>query len=112
MMQRYLRRFYLPSVIRILILRYVEWVIGHRFSTFAPLGTVCKINCPILLVHGKDDTTIPIDDARAILSNCPEPHLTLLEIDDAGHDSVDKIEQHGKQLIDFLQDAHFSLGSI
>jgi len=112
MMQRYLRRFYLPSVIRILILRYVEWVIGHRFSTFAPLGTVCKINCPILLEHGKDDTTIPIDDARAILSNCPEPHLTLLEIDDAGHDSVDKIEQHGKQLIDFLQDAHFSLGSI
>ncbi len=109
MMQRYLRRFHLPSVIRKIILRYVEWVIGHRFSTFAPLRTVCKINCPILLVHGKDDTTIPVDDARAILSNCPEPHLSLLEIDDADHDSIDKIERHGKQLIDFLRDSKFHL---
>ena len=112
MMQRYLRRFHLPLLTRKLIMRYVEWVIGHRFSTFAPLDTVCKINCPILLVHGKDDTTIPVDDARAILSNCPEPHLTLLEINDANHDSVEKIEQHGDQLISFLRGAKFHVRSI
>jgi pimeloyl-ACP methyl ester carboxylesterase len=103
MMQRYLQRFYLPSGMRKLIMRYVEWVIGHRFATFAPLGTVCKIDCPILLVHGKEDTTVPVEDARAILANCPEPHLSLLEIDDASHDSVEKIEQHGEQLIRFLR---------
>ncbi len=109
MMQRYLQRFYLPASIRSLIMRYVEWVIGHRFATFAPLDTVCKIHCPILLVHGKEDTTIPIEDARAILANCPEPHLSLLEIDDAGHDSVEKIEQHGEQLIGFLRIAGFEI---
>ncbi len=109
MMQRYLQSFYLPSGIRKLIMRYVEWVIGHRFATFAPLDTVCKIHCPILLVHGKEDTTVPIEDARAILANCPEPHLSLLEIDDAGHDSVEKIEQHGKQLIGFLRIAGFQV---
>ena len=109
MMQRYLKSFYFPSFIRKLIMRYVEWVIGHRFATFAPLGTVCKINCPILIVHGKEDTTIPVEDARAIIANCPEPHLSLLEIDDAGHDSVEKIEQHGKQLIHFLRASGFQI---
>lgn len=108
MMQRYLKRFYLPAIIRLAILRYVEWVIGHRFTTFAPLNTVCRISCPILLVHGKEDRTIPIEDARAIIANCPKPHLTLIEVNDAGHDSVEKIEQHGYQLISFLAESGFS----
>ena len=88
---------------------YVEWVIGYRFASFAPLSTVCEINRPILLVHGKDDITIPIEDARAIIANCQKPHLRLLEINDAGHDSVDKIEQNSHQLICFLDEAGFNV---
>lgn len=111
MMQRYLKRFYIPSFIRKLIIRYVEWLIEYRFITFAPLETVCKIHCPILLVHGKEDTTVPIEDARAIIAHCPEPHLTLLEIEGAGHDSVEKIEQHSQQLIDFLRMSGFKFNT-
>lgn len=108
-MHRYLKHFHIPSPLRALVLRYVEWVIGHRFSSFAPLDTVCKIHCPILLVHGKDDTTVPIEDAHSIIANCPEPHLSLLEIDDAKHDSVEKIEEHGWQLVSFLRSAGFEV---
>ncbi|MCG6202268.1 alpha/beta hydrolase [Psychromonas antarctica] len=103
MMQRYLKSFYFPSYIRKPVIRYVEWVIGHRFATFAPLSTVCKINCPILIVHGKEDKIVPVEDARVIIANCPEPHLSLLEIENASHDSVEKIEQHCQQLICFLR---------
>ena len=109
MMQRYLKSLYLPSFIRRLVLDYVEWLIGYRFATFAPLTTVCKINCPILIVHGKEDTTIPIEDAKAIIAHCPEPHLHLLEIEGASHDSVDKIEQYSDQLTHFLGDAGFHI---
>ncbi|MEB8434385.1 alpha/beta fold hydrolase [Cocleimonas sp. KMM 6892] len=109
MMQRFLKSFYLPAVIRKLVMRYVEWVIGHRFATFAPLATVCKINCPILIVHGKEDTTIPVEDARAIIEHCPEPHLSLLEIEDAKHDSVEKIELHCEKLINFLRTSGFQV---
>jgi len=114
MMQRFLRGIhfrgiYLPKFILHLIMRYVQWVIGYSFSAIAPLHTVCKIDAPILVVHGKDDSTVPIEDARAIMANCPEPHITLLEIDDAGHDSVDKIELHCEKLISFLQNAGFSI---
>ena len=105
MMQRYLARFHLPQFLINLILNYVQWLIGLRFADFAPLSTVCSINTPVLIVHGKEDTVIPIEDARAILKHCPESHLTLLEVDDAGHESVDKFEEHSDKLVAFLQHA-------
>ncbi|MFO8044381.1 MAG: alpha/beta fold hydrolase, partial [Halomonas sp.] len=36
------------------VLRYVEWVIGHRFDAIAPVNTLPKVRCPVLLVHGRD----------------------------------------------------------
>ncbi len=99
MMRRYLSHFHLPSLILDGILRYVEWVIGHRFDQIAPLNTLEKINSPVLLVHGAADDTVPVTDAEA-LSRVAEVELLLIA--DAGHGSVDKIEQHGGRLIDFL----------
>lgn len=107
MMTRYLSSFHLPKFLIHIILSYVQWLIGHSFTTFAPLHTVCDIDAPILIVHGKDDTTIPIEDAHAIMKNCPKSHLELLEIDDAGHESVDKIEEHSGELVAFLKKAGF-----
>ncbi len=107
MMTRYLQSFHLPQFLIQFILKYVQWLIGHSFTSFAPLNTVCKVDAPILIVHGKDDTTIPVGDAHAIMANCPEPHLSLLEIEDAGHESVDKIEEHSGELLGFLREAGF-----
>ena len=109
MMTRYLKSLHIPMLLIHIILKYVQWLIGHPFSSFAPLNTVCKVNAPILIVHGKDDVVIPIDDARAIIKNCPKPHLELLEIDDAGHESVDKFEEHSPLLVGFLQRSGFKL---
>ena len=114
LMQRFLEGIHLgglglPQFLITFILRYIQWVIGHTFLEIASLHTVCEIDSPILLVHGKEDTTVPIEDARAIIENCPEPHITLLEIDDAGHESVDKIEFHAEKLISFLRHSGFHL---
>jgi pimeloyl-ACP methyl ester carboxylesterase len=99
MMRRYLGRFHLPGPLLNGILRYVEWVIGHRFEQIAPLNTLGKINSPVLLVHGLADDTVPVSDAEA-LSHVAD--IELLLVGDAGHDSVDKIEEYGDQLIRFL----------
>ncbi len=109
MMQRYLARVPIPMPLTALILRYVQWVIGHRFDEIAPIRSVCRINCPVLLVHGKEDKTVPIEDMRAIREHCPRPHLSFLEIEGADHDSVEQIEQHGAQLLAFLQRTGISL---
>lgn len=103
MMRRYLQRFWMPKLATTWVLRYIEWVIRHRFEEIAPMNTVCKVKCPILLVHGKKDDTVPVSDTLAIQNNCNVNTMDMLLIDDAGHDSVEKIEQHGYQLVDFLK---------
>ena len=109
MMRRYLERLHLPPPLLSGILRYVEWVIGHRFEQIAPVNTLGKIKCPVLLVHGMADNTVPVSDAQA-LSRAAD--IDLLLVDDAGHDSVDKIEEHGDQLIHFLLQAELFPGRV
>ena len=98
----YLRPLHFPRLLIRLVCRYVEWVIGYRFAAIAPMNTVRSIACPILLVHGTADQTVAVDDAHLILTNCPTLYARLLEIDGAGHDSVDQIEQHVGELLGFL----------
>jgi uncharacterized protein len=78
--QHTLRRLYLPRFVTLLVIRYVEWVIGHRFEAIAPVNTVCRITCPVLLVHGREDHTVPVEDARCIAARCRAPNVRLLEI--------------------------------
>jgi len=108
MMKRSLQRFHLPNWIMGIVMDSWQWSIGRRFGDVAPMNTVCTVACPVLLVHGRADTTVPVEDARAIAKGCPGSDLTLLEIDGAEHDSVDKIELHGFKLVNFLQRQGFA----
>jgi pimeloyl-ACP methyl ester carboxylesterase len=105
MMRRYLRCRRFPKVLITGMLRYVEWVIGHPFDEVAPMNTVCRVRAPVLLVHGERDATVPLSDAYAIRDHCPDRALRLLVIPDAGHDTVDLVETHGRELLDFLSEA-------
>ncbi|NEX16556.1 MAG: alpha/beta hydrolase [Halochromatium sp.] len=101
--ERYLARLHLPRFIVELTKRYVEWVIGHRFATIAPVNSIRHIPCPVLLVHGDQDRTVPIEDAERIAAAADPAQVRLLVIAGAGHDSVDKIETHADELLAFLE---------
>ena len=90
MMRRYLRRFWIPEFV-------ITW----------PMNTAGKVKCPVLLVHGKMDETVPISDTLAIKDNCGNSAIDTLLVDDAGHDSTDKIEHHAEYLVNFLRKAEF-----
>ena len=105
MMHRYLSSKKIPRLLIYWILNYVEWLIGQRFDTIAPMNTACKAHCPVLLVHGKEDKTIPLSDALTIINNCKDHSIKLLQIEGADHDSVDKIEAHAHHLTNFLKEA-------
>ncbi len=107
LMRRQLQRAYLPNSLITLVLRYVEKVIGHRFDDIAPMNTLCEVKCPVLLVHGTEDKTIPVSDFRAIESNCEGRKYKVLLIPGAGHGSIDKVEDHSDDLIRFLKYAGF-----
>jgi len=101
LMTRYFQNFKLPRLLIKFLLSYIQWVISHSFHEIAPVNTINKITIPTLIVHGTHDKTVPIEDAHAIQKN--NRNGRLLIIDDAEHDSVDKIETHGQLLVDFLK---------
>lgn len=102
MMRRYFKRLSIPEPFACWTLRYIEWIIGHRYDEIAPMHTACRVECPVLLVHGTADETVPLTDALAIRDNCNGSLLELLLIENADHDSVDKVEEHSNQLVGFL----------
>ena len=109
MMQRFLKQHHIPDFLIIFIIRYVEWVIGYRYEEIAPINTVCRIKCPVLLVHGKADLTVPVEDALLIKRKCWRSNIRLLIVENAGHESVEKIKTHKKELVGFLRDSGFFL---
>lgn len=86
-----------------LILRYVEWVIGHRFDDIAPVNTIGKVACPTLLIHGEEDEMVPLAEAQAIHASRMGNHVKLKTI--AGsHDDFSDLAQEISALVTFLQE--------
>ena len=111
MMQRFLKRMHIPAPLITFVIRYAEWVIGYRYEEIAPINTICHIKCPVLLVHGKADRTVPVEDALTIERGCRRPYIRLLMVENAGHESVEKIKGHKEELVQFLRDSGFPLRS-
>ena len=109
LMQRYLQEKHLPNAVIQLILKYIEKLIGTSFDSIAPINTVCNVSAPVLIVHGKEDSTVPISDAYLIIENCEQREIYFLELDDTKHDSVEKIKEHFPQIIIFLKQCGYSI---
>lgn len=90
-----------------LINRYLERVIGARFDDIAPVNTLAKTSCPVLLVHGLQDDTVPIDDARRILQSHRRCDVTLMECGGT-HDAFDDPTEVIDHILSFLSPLHLS----
>ena len=105
MMRRFLAAHHVPYFpLGRLVLRYVQRAIGHRFSDIAPRNTIRHIRCPVLLVHGSDDATVPVADAMAIYARRPGDQVRLLILS-GDHDTSREAERHAGELIAFLDQA-------
>ena len=107
MMRRFLKQVHVPALLSTFVIRYVEWLIGYRYDKIAPLNTICHIKCPVLLVHGGVDRTVPVEDAMSIKQGCSRPYIKLLIVESAGHESVEKIRAHEGELVQFLKESGF-----
>ena len=84
-----------------LMLRYIEWVISHRFDDIAPINTIRQVRCPTLLVHGAEDTTVPVSDAQAIHTARMGDHICL-KVVAGSHDDYADLDRDIPALVDFL----------
>ena len=86
------------------ILFYVQRVIGYRFDDIAPVRTIRAANCPVLLVHGIGDETVPMSEAQEIYANREGKQVQLLLMP-GGHDEYGDMERHMGTVIGFLDGA-------
>ncbi|MFH1851526.1 MAG: alpha/beta fold hydrolase [Candidatus Neomarinimicrobiota bacterium] len=57
------RRFpYIPFVW--LLFRFMEYRIGARFDDIAPINNIRQVKAALLLVHGQDDQTVPVEQGE------------------------------------------------
>lgn len=84
------------------VLNYVQWVIGNRFDAIAPVNTIRAITCPVLLVHSRDDTVVPLSDAEMIYAQRRSDDVILYVLP-GGHDATEHIETHSDMLIRFIE---------
>jgi pimeloyl-ACP methyl ester carboxylesterase len=83
------------------MLRYVEWVIGHRFDDIAPVNTIRQVACPTLLIHGAEDTTVPVCEAHAIHAGRAGDHVRL-KVVAGSHDDYADLDRDMPVLVGFL----------
>ena len=86
------------------VMRHVQNVIGAHFEEIAPLTSITKVQAPVLLVHGRQDTVVPYTDALRLKAAAAHPQTTTLLVD-SGHDLRDHLNAHAQTLIRFLQSA-------
>lgn len=86
------------------VLAYVQKVIGYRFDDIAPIHTIARVGCPVLLVHGQDDAMVPLAEARAIRLAATHAGVELIEL--AGnHEDFGDVDGHMPKLLGFLERA-------
>jgi fermentation-respiration switch protein FrsA (DUF1100 family) len=74
------------------------------FDKFANLDKLGKIRCPILVMHGQADQTIPIEHGQTLFKAASEPKMSLW-VAGAGHDDFTWVagKRHQETLLSFEQ---------
>ena len=63
-------------------------------------SAIKKIKTPVLIIHSKDDKTIPVEQARCLYNKAGNPNICYFEFQDDEHEiTADKI----RLCLDFLQ---------
>ncbi len=81
------------------ILEHVQEVIGERFDRIAPLHQLARIECPVLLVHGGQDRTVPLADAHRLQARLHRGELLVVAGD---HDLRPALGPHADRLVRFF----------
>ncbi len=104
-MRTFLAQAHIPyPVLGWYVMRHVQAVIGARFDDIAPLASMARLRCPVLLVHGCDDEMVPFSDAQRLLAAGSVGQVQCLRVE-GGHDPSDALQDHVPALIGFLRKA-------
>ena len=75
----------------------LDWIVTQRFDS---ASKVKSLQTPILILHGSDDRTIPVEMAAELMAIATEPKQLAI-IPQAGHDNLEEVG--GEEYKQYLQ---------
>jgi fermentation-respiration switch protein FrsA (DUF1100 family) len=84
------------------VMRHVQRVIGARFDDIAPVNTIVGVQCPVLVVHGRQDAVVPVGDAVRLVARSGRARLLQM---DGDHDLREVLAPHAAAVVAFLRAA-------
>jgi pimeloyl-ACP methyl ester carboxylesterase len=81
------RRFPFSRVLARLVTRRASRLVGVSLTRPTALQVAPRVHCPVLILHGADDTLVTVDQARRLASLFPHS-AHLVELEGAGHADV------------------------
>lgn len=86
----------LASVFRVAFATQFTW----PGDMFANVDKICNVTCPIFIMHGAEDETVPLWHAQELVASCPKKRVyPPLYLAGAGHCDMEKVgrqELHDK----------------
>ena len=91
------RRFPMSGLLARLVLRLWRKLARMPLDRPRPIDLAPRVTCPVLILHGSDDTLVPAAEARRLAAAFPEPPVWL-EVPGAGHSDV--VHTGGEPVLD------------
>jgi len=87
-----------------LLRHYIQMRLGKTFNAIAPENAIKTIDAPGLLIHGDQDTTVPVEDSERLLKNARE-NVQLWIAEGYDHSNTTDHPDFGRILRNFLTNA-------
>jgi pimeloyl-ACP methyl ester carboxylesterase len=91
------RRFPMSGLLARLILRRASKLAGMPLDRPRPIDLAPRVTCPVLILHGSDDTLVPAAAARRLATAFPDPPVWV-DVPGAGHSDV--VDTGGEPILD------------
>jgi pimeloyl-ACP methyl ester carboxylesterase len=84
------------------VMQHVQRLIGASFDAIAPVNTIARVRCPVLVVHGRADAVVPVADAARLVARNASSRLLHV---DGDHDLRESLAPHAATVVDFVRAA-------
>lgn len=102
MMRHQLSSHYIPFYpVGWLLIKYLQKRVGFRFEDIAPEKFISKTKASVLLIHGKDDKTVPFSNAERLLA-VGTGNTAIWEISGRGHSDCHLEKGFWGKIVSFL----------
>ncbi len=88
------------------LFKLIEWRIGARLDDIAPQNNIAHVTAELLLVHGRDDRTVPLSNAFRLMKHAAPERTRLHILETCQHSNCVPLEEFTRLLLDFLKNGH------